>query len=241
MDPKNHQPANLFIYHILPRSDWAKAQASGIYEPESLTTEGFIHCSLSDQVIRVANAYYAGQKDLLLLRIDMGKLVHEVRYEDLLDEGECFPHIYGELNLSAVTAICPLGSDQHCKAGIDVVVMLTQPKEVQRLIGMNLAKRYQELGFDVIRAPIADFSVPEVGALNKPIRETLRAARDGQTIVIHCHAGLGRTGMFAACLAKVVFGMDGMEARAWVRQHIRHAVETVEQLEYILSFELSEE
>ncbi len=131
--------------------------------------------------------------------------------------------------------------DAYCKAGIDVVVMLTQPKEVQRLIGMNLAKRYQELGFDVIRAPIADFSVPEVGALNKPIRETLRAARDGQTIVIHCHAGLGRTGMFAACLAKVVFGMDGMEARAWVRQHIRHAVETVEQLEYILSFELSEE
>ena len=131
--------------------------------------------------------------------------------------------------------------DAYSKAGIDVVVMLTQPKEVQRLIGMNLAKRYQELGFDVIRAPIADFSVPEVGALNKPIRETLRAARDGQTIVIHCHAGLGRTGMFAACLAKVVFGMDGMEARAWVRQHIRHAVETVEQLEYILSFELSEE
>jgi len=115
MDPKNHQPANLFIYHILPRSDWAKAQASGIYEPESLTTEGFIHCSLSDQVIRVANAYYAGQKDLLLLRIDMGKLVHEVRYEDLLDEGECFPHIYGGLNLSAVTAICPLGSDQQGK------------------------------------------------------------------------------------------------------------------------------
>ena len=72
MDPKNHQPANLFMYHILPRSDWAKAQASGIYEPESLTTEGFIHCSLSDQVIRVANAYYARQKDLLLLRIDMG-------------------------------------------------------------------------------------------------------------------------------------------------------------------------
>jgi len=298
MDPKHHQPADQYIYHIIPEPDWKRAQAAGVYEPESLASEGFIHCSLPEQVIRVANTYYSGQMDLQLLRIDQEKLAHEVRYEDLLGEGECFPHIYGGLNLSAVTAICPLDTDQQEKfimpgvkawkiletdkwlmnadltllpydlagpvyrsslpfspmfdpagllldayssVGIDVVVMLTQPDEVQRLIGMNLAERYQEMGFEVIKSPIPDFSVPEAGALNEPILETLREAREGRTIVIHCHAGLGRTGMFAACLAKVVFGMGSMEARAWVREQIPHAVETMEQFNYVQSFELPEE
>jgi len=110
-----HQPANQYIYHIIPRPDWKRAQAAGVYEPESLVAEGFIHCSLPEQVIRVANTYYPGQMDLQLLRIDQDKLAHIVRYEDLLGEGECFPHIYGGLNLSAVTAICPLDSDQQGK------------------------------------------------------------------------------------------------------------------------------
>ena len=113
MDQKHHQPADQFIYHILPRSDWAKAQVSEIYEPESLTTEGFIHCSLSDQVIRVADTYYTGQNDLLILRIDQEKLTHEVRYEDTMDVGECFPHIYGALGLWAVIAVCPFVPDQE--------------------------------------------------------------------------------------------------------------------------------
>ena len=130
--------------------------------------------------------------------------------------------------------------DAYSTIGIDIVVMLTQPDEVQRLIGMNLAERYREMGFEVIKSPIPDFSVPKEGALNEPILETLRAARKGRTIVIHCHAGLGRTGMFAACLAKVVFGMNSMEARAWVREQIPHAVETREQFNYVKSFELPE-
>ena len=109
----NHQPTHKYIYHILSRPEWVKALVAGIYKPESLVVEGFIHCSLSGQVIRVANAYYAGQNDLLLLQIDLDKLAYEVRYEDTMDVRECFPHIYGALNLSAVIAICPLGQNRQ--------------------------------------------------------------------------------------------------------------------------------
>jgi protein tyrosine/serine phosphatase len=131
--------------------------------------------------------------------------------------------------------------DAYHAAGIDLIVMLTQETDVQRFVGWDLMKRYRSLGFDILSTPIRDFSVPERGALDEPVRQTLKAAKEGRTIVIHCHAGLGRTGMFAACLARLVFGMDGLEARAWVRQHVPHAVETGEQFRFIQSFGLSED
>lgn len=70
------------IYHITTREAWESAQAGGVYRAASLETEGFIHCSEAHQVIRVANVLYAGQRGLVLLRIDPGRLVSRVVYEN---------------------------------------------------------------------------------------------------------------------------------------------------------------
>ncbi|MDY6873070.1 MAG: DUF952 domain-containing protein [Chloroflexota bacterium] len=102
------------IYHILPEVDWTAAKAAGEYRPESLATGGFIHFSLRRQVERVANAFYRDQNDLLLLEIDQDQLDAEVRFEDLLDEGMLFPHLYGPLNLDAVVGVQPM---QRNKSG----------------------------------------------------------------------------------------------------------------------------
>lgn len=126
--------------------------------------------------------------------------------------------------------------DVYNEKGIETVVMLTPEDEVRELTGMDLQARYRSLGFDVIYAPVTDFSVPEAGAFQQPIRDTLQAAQAGKTLVIHCHAGLGRTGIFASCLAKVVFDMSGEEAVAWVRQYIPHAVENKLQYQFVKNF-----
>jgi len=128
--------------------------------------------------------------------------------------------------------------DEFISAGVQVVVMLTPKDEVRELTGLNLWEVYQALGFEVIYVPVQDFWIPDQGAFQEPIKQTLQAARAGKTIVIHCHAGIGRTGTFAACLAKTVFDMDGPAAIDWVRQHIRGAVQTVEQIIYVDEFEL---
>ncbi len=93
------------IYHIISRSSWEQAQREGIYRAPSLEKEGFIHLSNAEQVVRVANAFYSGQNDLLLLLVDPAKVTAEVRYEapaEMPESGERFPHIYGALNLDAV-------------------------------------------------------------------------------------------------------------------------------------------
>jgi len=131
--------------------------------------------------------------------------------------------------------------DAYLRVGVEVVVMLASDAEVFEVTGRRLRNVYGEMGFEVIYSPVPDFSIPEVEAFQEIVRETLRAARDGRTVAIHCHAGLGRTGILAACLAKVVFDVDGEEAFDWVRQHVPNAVETQRQLQFICDFKYLED
>jgi uncharacterized protein (DUF952 family) len=99
------------IFHITHPADWAQAQQQGQYTSGSLASEGFIHCSKPDQIINTANRFYAGQKDLLLLAIAPARVEAEIRFENLEGGSELFPHIYGPLNLDAVTAALPFEPD----------------------------------------------------------------------------------------------------------------------------------
>ena len=96
------------IYHLTNRADWAAAQAAGQLRPESLAAEGFIHCSQDQaQMLRVAQRLYAGRADLLALAVDTALLAARVVTEPSRS-GELYPHIYGPLEIGAVTAIRPL-------------------------------------------------------------------------------------------------------------------------------------
>ncbi len=94
------------ILHITHRTAWEAAQQAGNYTAPSLATEGFIHFSTPAQVLWVAERFYAGQTDLVLLEVDPAALTAELRYEES-EPGQLFPHLYGPLNLEAVRAVRP--------------------------------------------------------------------------------------------------------------------------------------
>ena len=113
------------IYHITSRTEWGEARQQGEYRAPSLDTEGFIHCSTINQVLPVAEKYYAGQSELLLLVIDEARLSSDLKWEPPsggappsgVPEGDAFPHIYGPINLDAVIRAVDLtsGPDGHHK------------------------------------------------------------------------------------------------------------------------------
>lgn len=99
------------ILHIADGAAWQQAQAHGAYRGDTLETDGFIHCSLREQVIPVANALFKGQTGLIVLCIDEDKVIADIRYEDCYDAGQTFPHIYGALNLDAVVSVADFPPD----------------------------------------------------------------------------------------------------------------------------------
>ncbi len=90
------------IFHITPKSDWNPEEKE--YRADTLSSQGFIHCSTEDQVVGVADHIFKGRKDLQLLVIDEMNVKASVRYEDAGD-GNLYPHIYGPLNTNAVVAV----------------------------------------------------------------------------------------------------------------------------------------
>lgn len=94
------------ILHITNKLAWEAAQQAGAYTAPSLDSEGFIHFSTPAQVQWVAERFYAGQADLVLLEVDPALLTAELRYEES-EPGQWFPHLYGPLNLDAVRAVHP--------------------------------------------------------------------------------------------------------------------------------------
>lgn len=106
------------ILHITSRKEWSDAQTRGEYLAPSLQTEGFIHCSTEKQVLHVANAFYHGKTDLVLLVIDESKLKPELKWEAPagppapgISEADSFPHIFGSINLNAVASVLDLEVD----------------------------------------------------------------------------------------------------------------------------------
>ena len=100
-----------FIYHIAAAADWERAVRGGQYTMSTrgltLAEQGFIHASTAGQVALVANAFYQGEPDLLLLVIDTDLVGPQVRYEDVPGQASPYPHIYGPLNLDAVVETRP--------------------------------------------------------------------------------------------------------------------------------------
>lgn len=100
------------IYHAATAEDW-EARTEAHYQPAGYADEGFVHCSTAEQLTGPLHALFLGRDDLILLTIDEGALGADVIYEDLYEAGQDFPHIYGPVDLAAVTAFEPISCDEN--------------------------------------------------------------------------------------------------------------------------------
>ena len=110
------RPGNLIvplIYKISPRALWQEAETRGRFTGAPVdVADGFIHFSTAAQVAETAARHFAGQDDLLLVAVEGDRLGDALRYEASRG-GDLFPHLYGDLPLSAVVSVeeMPLGPD----------------------------------------------------------------------------------------------------------------------------------
>ena len=93
------------IYKICPASAWREAERLGVYRGSADDTrDGFIHFSAASQVDETARRHFFGQTGLFLIEVDADALGDALRWEPSRND-ELFPHLYGELDLGAVTGV----------------------------------------------------------------------------------------------------------------------------------------
>ena len=100
------------LFHIALKADWEQASAEGSYRVSTLGRQledvGFIHLSFAHQVKLVADTFYRGRDDLLLVELDPDGLADHVRVEAVPGADEAFPHLYAPIAPGDVIATRPL-------------------------------------------------------------------------------------------------------------------------------------
>lgn len=104
------------------------------------------------------------------------------------------------------------------KLQISLIVSLAPFDEMrQKSPEYARAIEQSELPCDVQRLPICDFQGPDDDeSFAKAVSETAVSLRSGKNVLIHCGAGIGRTGMFAIAVL-IALGYEFKSAQTAVR------------------------
>ncbi len=116
--------------------------------------------------------------------------------------------------------------------GLEAIVSLTEYPLSEMLV--------EEFGFRVKHIPVRDFQPPTLEQVEDFVAFAKNARSEGKKLVVHCDAGIGRTGTILACYL-VSKGNSATDAIEEVRTKRPGSIETIEQEEVVREFESKNE
>mgnify|MGYP001157120728 FL=1 len=123
------------------------------------------------------------------------------------------------------------------KKNIDTVVSLLEKKELKPLNVSTLFELIKKHKFTHYYFPIKDKSVPKKNVeLNRLLNDLSFKIRQNKKILLHCNAGLGRSGLIAALLCKKL-GIS-KNPISYIRKHRPGSIETKDQEKMISLLDL---
>lgn len=120
--------------------------------------------------------------------------------------------------------------------GIDHIVSMLTPEEADSLSLANEGEVCEHNGINFTNVPVVDRDIPETAAAKELALSTIADLHAGSSVVVHCRAGIGRSGLVACC---VLIGLGTLAEDALAKVSAARGVQvpdTEEQRKFILEF-----
>jgi protein-tyrosine phosphatase len=149
-----------------------------------------------------------------------------------LAPGKKAPGIAGRWERDLDTDLKRLVSEYQAR----VLVSLLPREEYKRYGVLDLKSATDTHQIELLEFPIPDGGVPpSIRAVVDFVPEILARLQSGETVVVHCRGGLGRTGLIAACCLTTV-GFQADQAIAEVRKVRPGTIENDRQENFVRDF-----
>lgn len=97
-----------FVYKVASREVYDASVAAGSFVGQPVDKEdGYIHFSSAEQLAETIRLYFAGLSGQVLFQVPTAPFGEAMKWEASRG-GALFPHLYGELPMSAVGEVAPL-------------------------------------------------------------------------------------------------------------------------------------
>lgn len=98
----------------------------------------------------------------------------------------------------------PSFADEARRVGLALTLCLTEPEEIATVSpAYRAALDAGRMPGRWLNVPMRNFGVPdEATELREAVQAAVQSLQGGEAVLLHCAAGLGRTGMAAACVLK---------------------------------------
>eukprot|EP00762_Andalucia_godoyi_P000783 ANDGO_03874.mRNA.1 Tyrosine-protein phosphatase CDC14 len=135
-------------------------------------------------------------------------------------------------------------TEQFNHLGISAIINLQQPGEHPFcgdgiLLESGFSYRpesFMDKGIHYYNFPWHDMGVPNLSLVVQIVQCIRGVTQKGKKVAIHCHAGLGRTGLVIACYLVYAKNMDPQEAILSVRRDRPKALQTRGQVRFVYLF-----
>ena len=149
----------------------------------------------------------------------------------------------GKLGLTNLPGARENDCDQDLDAlqtiGVSRILCLVESQELDYMnpseTPTQRRQSVEQRGMNFMHHPIVDFDSPLLAEARKTITSIDDALTNGETVIMHCWAGLGRAGTMAACLL-IHRGMNADYAISTVRSVRPGAIQSAKQEQFIKAY-----
>jgi predicted protein tyrosine phosphatase len=103
---------------------------------------------------------------------------------------------------------------------VQTVLTMVTDDEMQKKCKKDLWSWYNKHNIKLLRIPFPDLSAPPIEKISEVVPQVVSLLDKGEHIALHCNAGVGRTGILAACISIQTLKLNGSQAIEYIKDYM---------------------